>query len=115
MLGVPFLTLAHMQAARLEVNLLPAQIHHFGRPQSMPVGQKHHEGVAVAIPVLARRLDQLLHLAIGQVLRVRSSAFFGRRGATVRFSVIGATNRSFGFAMTYMLPLYPTVHILDII
>jgi hypothetical protein len=36
---------------------------------------------------------------------VRRSAFLGLRGATVRFTVGGATNRSFGFAITNALPL----------
>jgi hypothetical protein len=37
---------------------VPAQVHHFGRSQAMPVGQKHHQGVG-------RRADSRINVAYG--------------------------------------------------
>jgi hypothetical protein len=34
--------------ARGELNLVPPQVHQFGDPQSMPVGNERHRGVPVA-------------------------------------------------------------------
>jgi hypothetical protein len=34
----------------------------------MPVGDQDHGGVAMAVAIAARGLDQLLHLALGQML-----------------------------------------------
>jgi len=34
----------------------------FGRSEAMPVGQKHHERVAIAVAVLPDGLDQLVDL-----------------------------------------------------
>ena len=31
-----------VQGRGFEIDLLPTQIHDFGRPEAMPVGQEHH-------------------------------------------------------------------------
>ena len=59
---------ADVQGCGFEVDLLPAQVHHFGRSEAMPVGQKHHQRVALAVAVRLGRLDQLLDLVGSQVL-----------------------------------------------
>ena len=59
---------ADVQGRGFEVDLLPPKVHDLGRPQAMPIGQKHHQSVAVAVAVVADRLDQFLHFAAGQVL-----------------------------------------------
>ena len=84
-----------VQGCGFEVDLLPAHVHHFGGPEAVPVGQKHHECVAVAVAVGLGRLDQLLDLVGGQVLARAQLCVGARRGVTVRFSVIGVTTRRF--------------------
>jgi hypothetical protein len=54
-------------------------MHHFCRSEAMPVGQKHHERVAMAVAVLPNRLDDLLDLVGGEVL---AGAQLRVRGAT---------------------------------
>ncbi len=68
-----------VQHRRLEVDLLPAQIDHLGRPQAVPVGQKHHEGITVAVAVVAHCPISFSTSPSVKCSRVRSSAFFGRR------------------------------------
>ena len=48
---------ADVQGCGFEVDLLSAQIHHFGCPEAVPVGQKHHERVAMAVALLPDGLD----------------------------------------------------------
>jgi hypothetical protein len=62
----------------------------------MSVGQKHHERIAMAVPVLPDRLGQLLDLIGGQVL-ARAQLCIWCVPPTVRSSVVGVTNRKFGF------------------
>jgi hypothetical protein len=64
--GVPFLALR--MCSGFEVDLLPAEVHHFGCSEAMPVGHKHHERVAMAVAVLPDRLNQLLDFVGGEVL-----------------------------------------------
>ena len=59
---------ADVQGCGFEVDLLPAQVYHFGRSKAMPEGQKHHERNAMAVAVLPGRLDQPLDLIGGEVL-----------------------------------------------
>ena len=59
---------ADVQGCGFEVDLLPAQVHYLGRSQAMPVGQEHHQRVAMAIAVRLSRLDQLLDLIGREVL-----------------------------------------------
>src|SRR5215467_2508975 len=46
----PMLPPADMEDAALEVDLLPAQGHEFGHPEPMPIGEKHHGRVPMAMP-----------------------------------------------------------------
>ena len=66
-LGVPCLDPADVQGGRVELDLIPAQVHQLGRPQAMPVGHQDHGGVAVAIAVVFGGLHQPLDLGLGQV------------------------------------------------
>ena len=71
-----------VQGRGFEVDLLPAHVHHFGRSEAMPVGQKHHEGVTVAVAVGLGCLDKLLDLVGGQTASDDAAQFpyaFGRR------------------------------------
>jgi hypothetical protein len=57
-----------MQGGRSEVHLVPAQVHHLGCPQPMPVSDKDHGGVAVAVAVALGRVHELLDLGLREVL-----------------------------------------------
>src|SRR5262249_12384778 len=59
---------ADVQDGVFEVDLLPAQVHQLGGPQTMPEGQQDHGGVAMAPAVVSGGLNQPLDLALGQVL-----------------------------------------------
>jgi hypothetical protein len=48
--------------------VVPAQVHHFGRSKAMPIGQKHHQRVTVTVLVGLGRLNQLLDLVGREVL-----------------------------------------------
>jgi hypothetical protein len=65
---VPFLALRMCRDAVLKSTCSPAQVHHFGRSEAVPVGQEHHQRVAVAVAVGLGRLDQFLDLVRRQVL-----------------------------------------------
>jgi hypothetical protein len=80
----------------------------------MPIGQKHHQSVTVAVAVGLGCLDQLLDLVGGQMLARAQLSVWRRRGATVRFSMVGVTSRRFGFVMIYALPAIATVQTLGI-
>ncbi|HEY2528193.1 MAG TPA: hypothetical protein VGJ20_09645 [Xanthobacteraceae bacterium] len=62
----------------------------------MTKGQQDHLRIAVIVSVIRGRLNKPLNLVNGQV---RSTAFLGPREATVRFSVLGVTNRRFDFSI----------------
>jgi len=65
-----------------KIHLVPAQGDELGDPQSMPVGDGKHQGIAAAVPVdLARR--QVLTRA------PRTVGFLRRSGATFPFTVLG--------------------------
>ena len=51
-----------------EVDRIPPQRHQLGHPESVPIGDQHHGGVAVAVTVAAGGGDQLVDLGLGQVL-----------------------------------------------
>ena len=76
----------------------------FGHPQAVPVGDKDHGGVPVAVAVAFRRRDQSLDLILGQYSRVRRSPSRRRLGIIVRFTVVGDTTLRCGFAMFFALP-----------
>jgi hypothetical protein len=57
-----------VQDGHFEVDLLPpTQVHDFRRSKAMPVGQKHHQGIAVAVAIGLGRLNELIDLVSGQV------------------------------------------------
>jgi len=60
----------------------------------MPIGQKHHERVTVAVAVGLGRFGQLLDLVGRQVLARAQLCVGGASRVTVKFSVVGATSRS---------------------
>ena len=43
---------ADVQGRGFEVDLFPTQVHHFGRSEAVPIGQKHHQRVAMTVAVL---------------------------------------------------------------
>jgi hypothetical protein len=42
---------ADVQGGCFEVDLVPAQVDNFPRPQPVPKGQKHHQSIAVPIAI----------------------------------------------------------------
>ena len=58
---------ADVQGRGFEVDLIPPQVHDFGRSQAMPVGHQDHAGVAVAVAIALGRRDQPLDLMLGEV------------------------------------------------
>jgi hypothetical protein len=58
---------ADVQGRGFEVELIPPQVDQFGGPQAMPIGDKDHNGVPVAVAVALRRRDQPLDLMLGEV------------------------------------------------
>ena len=99
----------NVEGCCLEVDLLPARVDHFCRPQPVPVGQQDHERVPVAVPVAARSLDQLFDLMTIEVLAGAVVGIFSPSAATVQFSVVGGASRSFGFPLITRLPSSATV------
>ena len=99
----------NVEGCCLEVDLLPARVDHFCRPQPVPVGQQDHERVPVAVPVAARSLDQLFGLMTIEVLAGAVVGIFSPSAATVQFSVVGGASRSFGFPLITRLPSRATV------
>ena len=57
----------NVQDGAIEVDLIPAKVDQFRRPQAVPKGDQDHAGIAVAPAVLAGRFDQFLDLSLGQV------------------------------------------------
>jgi hypothetical protein len=55
--GRAVLEAADVEAGRLEIDLVPAQVTDFSRPQTVPEGQEHHERVAVTIAVVLGPFD----------------------------------------------------------
>jgi hypothetical protein len=62
----------------------------------MPEGQENHQSIARL--VLAASISRSTSWIV-RYSRVRSSPFLGRRGVTVRFSVVGATRRRRGLVI----------------
>jgi hypothetical protein len=56
-----------VQGGRPEVDLIPAQVNQFGRPQAVPIGHQDHGGVAPAMAVVLGGGDQPLDLGLGEV------------------------------------------------
>ena len=79
----------------------------------MPVRDQIIGGVAVTVAIVLAASSSLSTSAGVRCSRERRLGIFGRFGATARFTVIGVTSRSFGFAIAHVLPSMPTVHILD--
>src|SRR5215471_6558478 len=57
-----------VQDGVFQVDLLPAQVHQLGGPETVPEGQQEHCRVAMAPAVVLGGLNQPLDLALGQVL-----------------------------------------------
>ncbi len=66
--GCALLDPPNVQGGRFEIDLIPPQIDQLGRSQAMPVGDKDHRGVAVAMAIAPGSLDQPLDLVLGKVL-----------------------------------------------
>ena len=67
--GSALLDPTDVQGSRSELDLLPAKVHQFGRPQAVPVGHKDHRGIPVAIAVSLGDRHEPVDLGFGQVLR----------------------------------------------
>jgi len=98
----------NVEGCCLEVDLLPARVDHFCRPQPVPVGQQDHERVPVAVPPAARTISFLTFMTI-EVLAGAVVGIFSPSAATVQFSVVGGASRSFGFPLITRLPSSATV------
>jgi CTP-dependent riboflavin kinase len=59
---------ANMQRSCSEVDLFPAKIANLRCAQPMPKRKQHHECVALALPVRARAIDQLLDFVSSEML-----------------------------------------------
>ena len=68
----------HVQTSMIEVNRIPAERHQFGRAEAMAISDQDHGRVAMPMPVVTSRCDQLLDLFGGQVL---AAADFGIRAS----------------------------------
>ena len=51
----------------IKVDRVPGKFTYLGSPEAMPVGDKDHGGVTVAITIILSGLDQLLDLGLGGV------------------------------------------------
>ena len=58
---------ANVQSGRGKIDLVPTQVHEFGRAQPVPVGRKDHGGVPVAVAVALSRLHQALDFGFRQI------------------------------------------------
>jgi hypothetical protein len=74
---VAVLDAADVEHGAVEVDLVPAQVARFGRPEALPVGQQDHGRVPVTVPITSDCLDQRLDLVGGEVL---SGPELGARG-----------------------------------
>src|SRR5215467_7343310 len=74
-----------MQAAMSKVDGVPPQRDELARSQSVPVGDQHHGGIAVAVAILPGSTDQAGDLAIGEVLAGADLGvtFAGRRAPAI--------------------------------
>jgi hypothetical protein len=57
-----------MQRSCSEVDLFPPQINELSCSQSMPKRKQQNECVALALPIRARAIDQLLDFVSGEML-----------------------------------------------
>jgi hypothetical protein len=76
-----------MQHGGVELDLVPAQVAHLGRPKPVAVGEQDHGCIPVPVPIALGGLDQHLDLARRQVLSapklgVRAP---GRRDCSIYF------------------------------
>ncbi len=66
----------------------------------MPIGEKDHQRITIAVAVLLGRVDQLLDLVIGQVLAGPQLLIRKPLWCNCPILVVGATSRRCDFAMT---------------
>jgi hypothetical protein len=66
-----------MQRRRFEVDLLPAEINHFRRPQAMPIREEDRQGITIAVAITFSCIDQLPHFIRSEVF-ARSQGRVGR-------------------------------------
>jgi len=59
---------ANMQGCRCKVYLFPTQITDFRCTQPMPKGEEGHQPIALALPIPAGALNQLLDFVSGEML-----------------------------------------------
>ena len=57
-----------MQAARLKLDIVPAQTDQLGRPEAVAIGDQDRGGIPVTVAVAPSGIDQPLDLATGQVV-----------------------------------------------
>src|SRR5262249_413888 len=71
---------ADMQAALVELDLLPFQAADFRSPQAMAIGDQDHRCIAMTTSIhLAGRVHQSLDLALGEVAAFNCEVFSGWR------------------------------------
>src|SRR5260370_7618263 len=59
-----------MQPGLVKVNLRPAQVADFGRPQAMAIAHEDHGRVAMPAPVVLGLSEELINFAGGEVLQL---------------------------------------------
>jgi hypothetical protein len=88
---VPAFTPNNVQSGAGKIDLAPAQPDQLRPAQAVTVRDQDHHPVALAVAsALLGRLDQLVDLALGQVLTLRLGTASNRTYPTVAFSVISA-------------------------
>ena len=71
---------ADVQVGRIEIDLVPAQVHEFGGTQAVAVGDEDHGGVAVTPPVFLAGIHEPLDLSLGEVFRASAGRHWGAAG-----------------------------------
>jgi len=77
-----------MQPGLVKVNLRPAQVADFGRPQAMAIAHEDHGRVAMPAPVVLGLSEELINLSGGEVLalaqfRIRRAPRCARANCTI--------------------------------
>ena len=88
---------AQMQGTGLKLHIGPLKLADLAGSEAMPEADQDHGGITLPPSIALGRLDQLLDLALRQVLAWPKLS--RRRGATVRFTESGGTILKGNFAM----------------
>jgi len=104
---------AHMHFSTIEIDLIPAQVNELGDPQALAAGDQNQSGIAMAITIACRSLDELFNLGVSQIfagpdLGIRRSLRSRRRLGPREFddrqpAQFGATDRPSGATVPFLM------------